>query len=147
MDRQRQTDRDSKKTCQAYQWQRHVISSVTHFNWARYDKNYAHYTQECLPKISEFWIISFQMFTFAILKTGTDRFFFSHIRTVQRLDIIKVLFIHQLMHQWVVLKNNIKIYIKTAPTCFGVTVTPSSVTVVKTVKTVDYFNNCYFSKH
>ena len=34
------------------------------------------------------------------------------------------------MHQWVVLKNNIKIYIKiyikTAPTCFGVTVTPSS---------------------
>ena len=49
------------------------------------------------------------------------------IRTVQQhLDIIKVLFIHQLMHQWVVLKNNIKIYIKTAPTCFGVTVTPSS---------------------
>jgi len=33
------------------------------------------------------------------------------------------------MHQWVVLKNNmkiyIKIYIKTAPTCFGA-VTPSS---------------------
>jgi len=40
---------------------------------------------------------------------------------------IKVLFIHQLMHQWVVLKkNSIKIYIKTALTCFGVTVTPSS---------------------
>ena len=36
-----------------------------------------------------------------------------HIRTVQRLDIIKVLFIHQPMHQWVVLKrNNFKIYIK-----------------------------------
>ena len=31
------------------------------------------------------------------------------------LDIIEVLFIHQLMHQWVVLKkNSIKIYIKTA---------------------------------
>jgi len=30
------------------------------------------------------------------------------------------------MHQSVVLKNSIKIYIKTAPTCFGVTVTPSS---------------------
>jgi len=30
------------------------------------------------------------------------------------------------MHQWTVLKNNIKIYIKTAPTCFGVTVVPSS---------------------
>ena len=30
-------------------------------------------------------------------------------------DIIKVLFIHQLMHQRVVLKSNIKIYIKTAP--------------------------------
>ena len=34
------------------------------------------------------------------------------------------------MQQSVVLKNNIKIYIKiyikTAPTCFGVTVTPSS---------------------
>ena len=42
---------------------------------------------------------------------------------------IKVLFIHQLMHQWVVLKRNIKIYIKiyikTSPPCFG-TVTPSS---------------------
>ena len=47
-----------------------------------------------------------------------------HIRTVY-LDIIKVLFIHQLMHQWVVLKNNIKIYIKTAPTYFGA-VKPSS---------------------
>ena len=45
------------------------------------------------------------------------------------LDIIKVLFIHQLMHQWVVIEHNIKIYIKTytktAPTCFGA-VTPSS---------------------
>jgi len=41
------------------------------------------------------------------------------------ITVIKVLFIHQLMHQWVVLKNNIKIYIKTAPTCFGA-VTPSS---------------------
>ena len=42
----------------------------------------------------------------------------------------QVLFIHQPMHQWAVLKNNIKIYIKiyikTAPTCFSVTVTPSS---------------------
>jgi len=28
------------------------------------------------------------------------------------LEIIKVLFMHQLMHQWVVLQNNIKIYIK-----------------------------------
>jgi len=45
-----------------------------------------------------------------------------HIRTMH-FDIIKVLFTHQLM---LVLKNNIKIYIKTAPTCFGVTVTPSS---------------------
>ena len=27
------------------------------------------------------------------------------------------------MHQWVVLKNNITIYIKTAPTRFAVTVT------------------------
>jgi hypothetical protein len=34
-----------------------------------------------------------------------------HVRSVH-LDIIKVLFIHQLMHKWVVLKNNIKIYIK-----------------------------------
>ena len=37
---------------------------------------------------------------------------------------IQVLFIHQMMHYWVVLKNNIKIYIKiyikTAPTCFGI---------------------------
>ena len=55
------------------------------------------------------------------------RGFFFHIRAVH-LDIIKVLFVHQLMHKWVVLKkkNNIKIYvkiyIKTAPTCLGVTV-------------------------
>jgi hypothetical protein len=34
-----------------------------------------------------------------------------HIRTV-RLDIIKVLFIPKPMHYWVVLKSNIKIYIK-----------------------------------
>jgi hypothetical protein len=45
------------------------------------------------------------------------------------LDIIKVLFIHQLMHYWVVLKNNIKIYIKTALTCFSA-VTPSSGSVL-----------------
>ena len=55
--------------------------------------------------------------------------YFFHIRTVP-LDIIKVLFIHQLMCQWIVFKNNIKIdvkiYIKTAPTCFSVTATPSS---------------------
>ena len=38
---------------------------------------------------------------------------------------LSMFFIHQLMHKWVVLKNNIKIYIKTAPTCFGA-VTPSS---------------------
>jgi len=37
--------------------------------------------------------------------------------------LIKILFIHQLMH-------NIKIYIKTAPTCFGNTVT--TVTLVST---------------
>jgi len=47
------------------------------------------------------------------------------------LDIIKVLFIRQLMHWWVVLKKNnikiyIKIYIKTAAICFGVKVTSSS---------------------
>jgi len=30
-----------------------------------------------------------------------------NIRTVQQLVIIKVVFIHQLMHQWVVLKTNI----------------------------------------
>jgi len=34
--------------------------------------------------------------------------------------------VNQLTYQLVVLENNIKIYIKTAPTCFGVTVTPSS---------------------
>jgi len=41
--------------------------------------------------------------------------------------IIKVWFIHQLMYKWDVLKTilKFKIYIKTAPTCFG-TVTPSS---------------------
>jgi len=47
---------------------------------------------------------------------------FFHIRTMH-FDIIEVLFTHQLI---LVLKNDIKIYIKTAPTRFGVTVTPSS---------------------
>ena len=50
-----------------------------------------------------------------------------HVRTIH-LDIIKFLFIHLLMHKWIVLKNikiYINIYIKTAPTCFGA-VTPSS---------------------
>ena len=53
-------------------------------------------------------------------------FFFYHIRTVQHQGIIKVLFIHQLIHKRVVLKISVKIYIKTAPICFNVTVTPSS---------------------
>jgi hypothetical protein len=46
--------------------------------------------------------------------------FFFHIRTVH-LDIIKVLLTHQLMHKWIVLKTilKFKMYIKTAPTCFG----------------------------
>jgi hypothetical protein len=39
--------------------------------------------------------------------------------------ILSKFLIHHLMHKWVVLRNNIKIYIKTAPTCFGA-VTPSS---------------------
>ena len=57
-----------------------------------------------------------------------------HIRPTH-LDIIKVSFIHKLMHQWVVLKKNnikinIKIYVKIAPTCFGVAVTPSSGSVL-----------------
>ena len=39
---------------------------------------------------------------------------------------IKVLFIHQLMHHWVVLKNNIKIYIK----FYIKTVTPKHVGAV-----------------
>jgi len=41
----------------------------------------------------------------------TFYFFSLHIRTMC-LDIIKVLFTHQQIHKWVVLKNNIKIYIK-----------------------------------
>ena len=64
-----------------------------------------------------------------LLKYEKNNFYFFHIRTVH-LEIIKVLFIHQLMHWWIVLKNSIKIYIKiyfkTAASCFGVTITPSS---------------------
>ena len=60
-------------------------------------------------------------------KPTSVSFTFSHSHTVQQhLDSVNVLFIHQMMHQSVVLKSNIKTYIKTAPTCFGVTVTPSS---------------------
>ena len=59
-----------------------------------------------------------------------DKFLELLYKTIQKKKLlicfIKFLFIHQLMYQSVVLKNNIKIYIKTAPTCFGVTVTPSS---------------------
>jgi hypothetical protein len=61
------------------------------------------------------------------------------------LDIIKVLLFHQLDAPVICLKNNIKIYIKTAPTYFGVTVTPSSgstlilgLTKVTVVKIVHY---------
>jgi phage-related protein len=35
-----------------------------------------------------------------------------HIHTVQHLDIIKVLFIHHLMHQWIVLKTILKFTLK-----------------------------------
>jgi hypothetical protein len=71
-----------------------------------------------------------------------DRF---HVHTVQNLDIIKVFFNSPTEAQVNCLKNNfkiyIKIYMKTAPTCFGA-VTPSSgraifelatVTVVKII--------------
>jgi len=63
--------------------------------------------------------------------------------TLNMKALFKVLFTHQLMQKRMTLKNNIKIYIKTAPTFFNVTVTPSSgsalsafgkVTVVKIVK-------------
>jgi hypothetical protein len=39
-----------------------------------------------------------------------------HFKSMNLFSIIKVLFIHQLMHKWVVLKMtlNLKIYIKTA---------------------------------
>ena len=47
------------------------------------------------------------------------------LRTYQQPGKLSKVFIHQLMNKSVVLKNNIKIYIKTAPTCFGA-VTPSS---------------------
>jgi hypothetical protein len=56
--------------------------------------------------------------------------FFSHThRAAVASWYYQSFFIHQLMHQWVVLKNSIKIYIKiditTVPTCFSA-VTPSS---------------------
>jgi hypothetical protein len=71
-------------------------------------------------------------------------FFFFHNRTMH-LDIIKVLLIHQLMHKWVVLKNNIKIYIKTAPTCFGAVTPPSGSALIRILCILmDYYN---FSKH
>jgi hypothetical protein len=40
------------------------------------------------------------------------------IRTVKRL--LSKIFIHQLKHNWIVLKRNFKIYIEKAPTCFDV---------------------------
>jgi hypothetical protein len=74
--------------------------------------------------------------------------------------IIKVFYLPR-NAQVIVLKNNIKIYIKTAPTCFGV-VPPSSgsalsvlakVTLVKIANLITYqcteigyFNNCNFQQ-
>jgi len=54
--------------------------------------------------------------------------------------------IHQLMHKWIVLKNNLEIYIKinikTAPTCFGTVTLPSGNTlfVLATVTVVKIAN-------
>jgi hypothetical protein len=58
------------------------------------------------------------------------------------LDIIKV-FYTSTDAQVNCLKNNFKIYIKTAPTRFGA-VTPSSGSALFERA---YFNNCNFSKH
>jgi len=80
-------------------------------------------------KISEAFDLQFLQVTY------TPDFHFFYCKWC---NFIKVLFIHQLMHLWVVLKNNIKIYIKTAPTCFGVIVTPSSDSVYcRTVQHTD----------
>jgi len=50
----------------------------------------------------------------------TSLFHFFHICTVHP-AIVKVFFFnYQLMHKRTVLKRSIKIYIKIAPTCFGV---------------------------
>jgi len=52
---------------------------------------------------------------------------YNTIQTLLQDLISKVLFFPQPTDAQVnCLKNNIKIYMKTAPTCFGVTVTPSS---------------------
>jgi len=70
--------------------------------------------------------------------------------------IIKVSFIHQLMHQWVVLKNNIKIYIKISDMfrCYSYTIIRERISSwllqlqlkwsIKILRCVDYFN-CNFS--
>ena len=77
------------------------------------------------------------------------------------LDIIKVFYL-PMNAQVMVLNNNIKIYVKIAPTCYGA-VTPSSgsslsvlakVTLVKTAHVIihrytiiGYFNKRNFNKH
>jgi hypothetical protein len=64
------------------------------------------------PIVSHYtdWATRLTMKRVAYTKTHSSvkRHFSFHIRTVQHLDIIKVLFIHQLMHQWVVLKTILK---------------------------------------
>jgi hypothetical protein len=50
-------------------------------------------------------------------QSNTEAFFFFHSRTVH-LDIIKVVYLPT-DAQYSCFKKNIKIYIKTAPTCFG----------------------------
>jgi hypothetical protein len=61
-------------------------------------------------------------------QTSNKEIYNFHSRTVQHLEIIKVFF-SPTDAQVNCLKNNIKIYIKTSPTCFG-SITPSSGSVL-----------------
>jgi hypothetical protein len=72
-----------------------------------------------------------------LIKTYFMHFLCFHIRTVH-LDITKVIY-SPTNAQVIVLHNNIKIYIKTAPTCFGA-VTPSSGSSLSVLTIIDYFN-------
>ena len=66
-------------------------------------------TQKNTYKIVHFFKINVPVAVTQTCLLGLDNL---HIRTVQHLDIIKVLYIHQLMHQWVVFKKILKFTLK-----------------------------------
>jgi hypothetical protein len=87
-----------------------------------------------------FWSLIIDVYTRYLVENNC---LFFHSRTVH-INVIKVFFIHQLIHKNFALKGNVKIYIKTDPTYFsfnhhhqgGYYLNFAKVTVVKTIRII-----------